>query len=177
MRWPYLHGICLRQVDAQVGLLIGNGNARALEPLKSSKVEVKDPMQLGLCLYVWVDGPLGCESDGASRRGDIELAKQFKKFYELEFSDSIVDATAQMSREDLKAVEIIEQTAVLNYYQMELAWKSQHPLLPTKRALVEHRLKPLKKRLSRDPDLFRKYLSFIDDCLHKGYCEKVQTAH
>ena len=41
------------------------------------------------------------------------------------------------------------------------------------RALAEHRLKLLKKRLCRDPDLFGKYSSVIDDYLYKGYCEKV----
>ncbi|PFX12930.1 hypothetical protein AWC38_SpisGene23034 [Stylophora pistillata] len=32
--WPHLHDICLPQVDAQVGLLIGNDNARALKPIE-----------------------------------------------------------------------------------------------------------------------------------------------
>ena len=92
-------------------------------------------------------------------RRNIQLEKQFKKFCELEFSDSIVDATAQMSREDLKAVEIMEQTTVLNvnHYQMELPWKSRQPSLPNNRALADHRLKLLKKRLCRDPDLFGTY--------------------
>lgn len=127
-----------------------------------------------------MNGPLGHESDGASRtakliRGDIQLEKQFKKFCKLEFSNSIVDATAQMSSEDLKAVEIMEQTTLLNvnHYQMELPWKSQQTSLPNNRALAGHRLKLLRKRLCRDPDLFGKYSTVIDDYLRKGYCEKV----
>ena len=150
-----------------------------LNQLKSIKVEVKDCAVR--TVFEWtVNGSLGLESDGASRtanliRGDIHLEKQFKKFCELEFSDSIVDATAQMSREDLKAVDIMEQTTVLNvnHYQMEFPWKSRQPSLLNNRALAEHRLKLLKKRLCRDSDLFGKYLKFIDDYLHKGYCEKV----
>ena len=34
LRWPHLHGICLPQVGAKVGLLIGNDNARVLEPIE-----------------------------------------------------------------------------------------------------------------------------------------------
>lgn len=179
-RWPHLHGICLPQVDAQVGLLIGNDNARALEPIEIRQSRGEGPYAVRTVFGWTVNGPLGRESDGASRtanliKGDIQLEKQFKKFCEQEFSDSIVDATAQMSREDLKAIEIMEQTTVLNvnHYQMELPWKSQQPSLPNNRALAEHRLKLLKKRLCRDPDLFGKYSSVIDDYLHKGYCERV----
>ena len=180
VRWPHLNGICLPQVDAQVGFLIGNDNARALEPIEIRQSRGEGPYAVQTVFGWTVNGPLGCESDGSSRtvnliRGDIQLEKQFKKFCELEFSDSIVDPTAQMSREDLKAVKIMEQTTVLNvnHYQMELPWKSQQPSLPNNRALAEHRLKLLRKTLCRDPDLFGKYLSVIDDYLHKGYCEKV----
>ena len=177
---PVSNGICLPQVDAQVGLLIGSDNARTLEPIEIRQSRGEGPYAVRTVFGWTVNGPLGRKSDGASRtanliRGDIQLEKQFKKFCEQEFSDSIVDATAQMSREDLKAVEIMEQTTVLNvnHYQMELPWKLQQPSLPNNTALAEQRLKLLKKRLCRDPNLFGKYSSVIDDYLHKGYCEKV----
>ena len=90
-------------------------------------------------------------------------------------SVTIVNATSQMFRDDLKAVETIKQTNVMNVnqYHMELPWKSQQPLLPNNRALAEHRFKLLRKRLCRDPDLFGKYSSVIDYFLSKGYYEKV----
>ena len=114
-------------MDAQVGLLIGSDNARALEPIEIRQSRGEGPYAIQTVFGWTVNGLLGRESDGASRtanliRGDIQLEKQFKKFCELEFSDSIVDATAQMSRENLKAVDIMEQITVLNvnHYQMEL---------------------------------------------------------
>lgn len=54
--------------------------------------------------------------------------------------------------------------------------ESQQSSLPNNRALAEHRLKLLGKRLGRDPDLFGKYSNVIDDHLRKGYCEKVPVS-
>ena len=84
-----------------------------------------------------------------------------------------------MSREDLKAVEIMERTTVLNedHYRIELPWKSQQPSLPNNRALAEHRLKLLRKRFCRDPDLFGKYSSVIDDHLLQVIVKRFQIAH
>jgi len=39
--------------------------------------------------------------------------------------------------------------------------------------LAEHRLKLLRRRLAKDPDLFQKYSAFIDNLLHRAYARKV----
>ena len=65
-----------------------------------------------------MNGPLGRESNMARHttnfiRRDAQLEKQFKKFCEMEFSDSIVDTTTQMPRDDVKDIETMEQSTVL----------------------------------------------------------------
>ena len=79
----------------------------------------------------------------------------------------------QMSKDDHKAVAIMEQTAVLNgnHYAMVLPWKS--PLLPNDRVMALHRLMLLKKRFHKDPGFFSKYSQAMDDHLLKGYTEQV----
>ena len=64
----------------------------------------------------------------------------------------------QLSKDDHKAVAIMEQTAVQsgNQYTMALPWKSP-PLLPNDRVMALHRLMLLKKRFHKDPGLFSKY--------------------
>ena len=42
--------------------------------------------------------------------------------------------------------------------------------------MVEHRLKLLKRRLSRDPELRSKYKDCMEDLLKKGYALKAQPA-
>ena len=65
----------------------------------------------------------------------------------------------QLSKDDHKAVAIMEQTSVLsgNHYAMALPWKSSTPLLPNDRVMALHRLMLLKKRFHKDPGLFSKY--------------------
>ena len=41
--------------------------------------------------------------------------------------------------------------------------------MPNNKPLVERRLKPLKKRLDKDPMLMKKYSEFIEDLLKRGY--------
>ncbi|PFX15931.1 hypothetical protein AWC38_SpisGene19831 [Stylophora pistillata] len=88
VRWPHLHGICLPQVDAQVGLLLGNDNAKALEPIEIRQSRGEGPYAVRTVFGWTVNGPLGRESDGASHsanliRGDTQQEKQFKRFCEL----------------------------------------------------------------------------------------------
>lgn len=72
-----------------------------------------------------MNDPLGRERTGGNHtdnlmKWDFQLEEQFKRFCNQEFSDSIV--AMQMSKDDHKAVAIMEQTAVLNgnHYAMAL---------------------------------------------------------
>ena len=47
------------------------------------------------------------------------------------------------------------------------------PELPNNKSLAEHRLKLLKRRLTKDPLLHGKYTEFMDDLLRKGYAKRV----
>ena len=161
-------------MEAQVGLLIGNDNPKALEPREIKQSRRKGPFAVRTVFGWTINGPLGRESTGGSHtvnlvKGDIELEEQFKRFCNQEFSDSTADTAMQMSEDDHKAVAIMEQTAVLNgnYYTMALPWKSPPPLLPNDRVIALHRLMLLKKRFHKDPGLFSKYSQVMDDHLHK----------
>ena len=57
----------------------------------------------------------------------------------------------QMSRDDQKAVKIMEQTMILNgsHYVMELPWKSYPSLLPNDRVMALQRLNVSEKEISQ----------------------------
>ena len=59
------------------------------------------------------------------------------------------------------------------HYEIALPWRYSPSSLPNNRVLAEHRLKLLRRRLAKDPDLFQKYSSFIDNLLDKDYARKV----
>ena len=80
-----------------------------------------------------------------------------------------------MSMEDHKATKIIEDTIskVDSYYQIGLLWKQEDPSLPFNRIVAEARLRHLKRRFYRDPDLEAKYRAVIEEYVNKGYARKL----
>ena len=56
---------------------------------------------------------------------------------------------------------------------MGLLWKSPNPTLPDNRVSAVARLKHLRERLQRDPELLMKYRKVMDDYLAKGYAVKL----
>ncbi|XP_078352443.1 uncharacterized protein LOC144637184 [Oculina patagonica] len=69
----------------------------------------------------------------------------------------------------------METTAVLKegHYEIALPWRCPPLCLPNNKLLAEHRLRLLRRRLSRDQDLFQKYSAFIDNLLDKASARKV----
>ncbi|XP_067021321.1 uncharacterized protein [Acropora muricata] len=80
-----------------------------------------------------------------------------------------------MSVEDHKALKIINNTIWFadGHYQMGLLWKHEDPHLPFNRSLAETRLKALKGRFRRSPELEMKYRSVINDYIAKGYARQL----
>ena len=62
---------------------------------------------------------------------------------------------------------------VNGHYQLAIPWRDIQPCLPNNRSVAEHRLKHLKRKLSRDVGLCKKYTNFIDDLMVKYYARKV----
>ena len=93
----------------------------------------------------------------------------------MEFNDAFFDNKREMSLDDKRALEIMETSAVLKegHYEIALPWRYSPSCLLNNRVLAEHRLKLLRRRLAKDPDLFQKYSAFIDNLLDKDYARKV----
>ena len=69
-----------------------------------------------------------------------------------------------MSKEDKLALSIMKKSICFKegHYQIDLPWKDDVPCLPNNLATAEHRLKLLRRRLLRNPDLHSKYSAFMD---------------
>ena len=59
----------------------------------------------------------------------------------VKFNDSIADASTQMSREDRRAMEMMEQSIKLvdGHYRMDLPWRAHPSSLPENKPLAEHK--------------------------------------
>ena len=178
-RWPHLKGVRIAEIDARVGLLIGHDVPKALEPKEVKESQDGGPYATRILLGWAINGPLG-RNGNASRtsnfiRRDNELAHMFQRFCNMEFNYSLLDNKREMSLDDKTALEIMESSAVLKegHYEIALPWRYSPSCLPNNRVLAEHRLKLLRRRLAKDPDLFQKYSAFIENLLDKDYARKV----
>ena len=178
-RWSHLKGIRIAEIDARVGLLIGHDVPKALEPKEVKESQDGGPYATRTLLGWAINGPLGRNGNGARTtnfiRRDAELDHMFQRFCNMEFNDSLLDNTKEMSLDDKRALEIMESSAVHKegHYEIALPWRYSPSCLPNNRVQAEHRLKLLRRRFVKDPDLFQKYSSFIDNLLDKDYARQV----
>ena len=178
-QWPHLQEIDIRDVDADVGLLIGSDVPRALEPREIKSGNYGEPYATRTDLGWVVNGPL--RKCGNSRRTanlittDVELNKQFEKYCSMEFNDSYYDTKVTMSQEDKKALPKMKSSIQLKggHYEIALPWREGCPAIPDNRSMVENRLQHLKKRLAKEPILLETYTAFVEDLLQKGFARRV----
>ena len=80
------------------------------------------------------------------------------------------------SREDRLALKIMKDSIkiVNGHFQLPLLWRHKNVFLPDNRAMAEKRLESLKRRLSKDESLHKKYAGVMQDYIEKGYAEKVR---
>ncbi|KAK3746525.1 hypothetical protein QZH41_016739, partial [Actinostola sp. cb2023] len=92
-----------------------------------------------------------------------------------EFNDTRDNINKAMSQEDVRALQVMEETAKLvnGYYEVALPWRVYPPNLSNNKVLAERRLAMLKKRLTKDEELHRKYSEFMQTLSGKGYAQKV----
>jgi hypothetical protein len=180
-RWPHLNGIRLEHINAEVGLLIGNDNIKALEPDEIRRAENGGPYAVRTQFGWALNGPLGRHHSSDARRSsnfiktNVGLPKQFERFCNREFNDSIDKGKLQFSQDDHKAYSIMKETSRLNdgHYDIALPWRKEEPCLPNNKLLARHCLNVLKKKLTKNQELFQKYSEFIGNLLSMGYAEKV----
>ena len=142
-RWPHLSGIQLPKVDANVGLLIGSDAPEVLEPK-----EVRPSSQGGpyatRTVFGWVvNGPLGrvqssCTSTANFIKADLELNEQFRSYCNREFNDSVYTCEPSLSQNDKRALEIMNETAILmnGHYEIALPWKNDPPGLDNNKVIA-----------------------------------------
>ena len=80
-----------------------------------------------------------------------------------------------LSREDMRAVDILEKTTTLNdgHYETGLLWRREDIQLPNNRRETEMRLRSLKRKFHKDPNLEEKYRTTMNDYVAKGYALKL----
>ena len=105
-----------------------------------------------------LNGPMGRFGQSSKQRHYIRIgqsedliSKLLDQFFNFEFSESLADLKIGMSQEDKKALSVFEESVHSKdgQYEVEIPWKNYPPCLPNNSPVAEHRLKLLKKKLTR----------------------------
>ena len=182
-QWSYLRSIKLPSIESdKVDLLIGNDVPKALEPKQVKQSQDGGPYAIKTVLGWTINGPLGPERKNCTKTptvnridANVLLSEQFRKYCDLEFNDTRIHDDRTMSQEDVKALNVMEDSAKIvdGHYQIALPWRNYPPDLPNNKVDAEHRLKSLKNRLIKDERLHKNYTSFMEDLVKKGHAQKV----
>lgn len=181
-RWPHLKGVPFPEVERKkISVLIGTGVQEAFIPLEVRQGKSNEPFA--------IRSNLGWSVLGGASKGrpceklcsnyicgeDVTLGHQLEEFWKVESYGIQKTEIEPMSVEDKRAMKVIEDTISKEegHYQMGLLWKKENPQLPYNRMLAEARLRSLKGRLTRDPELLNRYKTAIEGHLAKGHARKL----
>ena len=116
-RWPYLKGIELPRIEAEIGLLIGSDVPEALQPKETRESKNAGPFATRTNLGWVINGPLGRDKPKVPSANFVQahttLDQQFQEFCNREFNDLFYDSKPSMSLNHKKALDIMEETVKL----------------------------------------------------------------
>lgn len=141
-KWPYLDGVDVPHIQADVELLIGTNPSKWLEPWEVVNSHGNGPYAIRT-LWGWViNAPLQgsseeqCESGHPTatvNRISIErLEELLNKQYNHDFNETTSGDKEEMSRDDLKFMEIMKESVKLQdgHYSLKLPFKKEEISLP-----------------------------------------------
>ena len=117
-RWPHLSNIQIDQIDAEVGLLIGSDVPMELEAREIKRSQDGGPYATRTVFGWVINGPLGRASTTPLTANfvvaaDVNVDEQFENFCNLEFNDVNQSNKPNLSREDHRALDIMNSSAKL----------------------------------------------------------------
>ncbi|KAK7906758.1 hypothetical protein WMY93_015370 [Mugilogobius chulae] len=189
-KWSYLSSIKLYEVDSNVDLLIGTDAPKVLEPWELINSQCNGPYAVRTRVGWVINGPLragdsegsgvrtGCTVVTANRISVEHLENMLMQQYNHDFNEKTYDVQLEMSREDVKFMNIMKETTVLKdgHYCIDLPFRVENPVLPNNRCAALQRLQSLKRRFERDGTFKDQYTDFLNNMLEQGYAEKVPAS-
>lgn len=134
-QWPHLKGVKLHDIDAEVDLLIGTDAANVLEPWELINSVDGGPYAVRTKVGWVINGPLpmgshsksknNCHPVTANRISVEHLKEMLVKQYNRDFIEKSSEEKLEMSTEDIKFMNIVNNSAKLveNHYHIDLPFK------------------------------------------------------
>ena len=138
-------------VDADVGLLLASDVPEVLDPLEVKHSQGGGPYALRTSFGWAITGPLTpyryvSRASSFLVSVDTELRQLAKDFYNRDFDESIADDQTELSQEEHRCMERMNQSTELKsgFYVIALPFKDRQHLIPNNRVQAEQRAMLLK---------------------------------
>ncbi|XP_037620552.1 uncharacterized protein LOC119485230 [Sebastes umbrosus] len=182
-KWPYLSKVHIPSIKANVDLLIGTNAPKILEPWEVINSCGNGPYAIRTVLGWVVNGPLignsgtleaGLPSANVNRISVCKLEEMLTKQYNHDFNERS-EEEKERSREDLKFLETVEHSAVLQdgKYCLKLPLKSKEVYLPNNFVVAKQSIQGLRKRFLNNKHLHQEYAGYMNALISKTYAEPV----
>lgn len=182
-KWPYLEEVQIKDIDADVELLIGVDVPKAMEPWQIINSQGNGPYAVRTLLGWVVNGPLnssavdqhGRPMASVNRISVEKLETLLMKQYQHDFPEKEYEEKPQMSVEDTRFMHMMSQEATLkdNHYYLPLPLRNRDVVMPNNYQLAEQRAQYLVKKFQNNVTFAEDYKTFMKDIITKGYAEKV----
>lgn len=181
-RWPYLSGVQLTAIDADIEMLIGMNVPKAMEPWHVINSRGKGPYAVKTKLGWVVNDPLsscsamepGSRSATINRISIKNLKDLLVRQYNQDFPENEHEAK-EMSCEDRRFMDIATSSVVLKkqHDHLPLPFRDEDVVMPNNYEMAAQRTVNLARRFKRDSAYATEYKTFMNKVLNKGYAEKV----
>ncbi|KAK0149192.1 hypothetical protein N1851_010280 [Merluccius polli] len=178
--WSYLDHINVPEIPAEVELLIGTNASQLMEPWEVVNSQKDGPFAIKTLLG-WVVSGSGktCKANSDSVSVNLvsveSLELLLKKQYEHDFNERDAEDKVEMSREEARFIEIMEQSVKLQdgHYSLKLPFKTKEVALPNNHCVALQRLTSLKRKMERNEKFHQEYTKFLEDVISNGFAEMV----
>ena len=184
--WPHLKDVYLPQIEAGIGLLIGNSVADVYTPLEVVTGPRGTPYAartaIGWIVWSVVRGrvPDSMVASFPVHRAEVTAVEDLQKLDQLidhDFPEKTTEEKTEPSCQDRRFMKIVSNSIRQGpdgHYEVELPFKKDGIYLPDNKYMALQRMESLKRRMKRDPHQFQKhYTSFMKEMIEKGYAEPV----
>lgn len=184
-QWPYLKDIKIHEIDSGIDLLIGTNASKVLEPWELVNSQGDGPYAVRTLLGWVIYGPLrgdksirdenGCPAAAVNRISIVNLEELLVKQYNHDFSEGTSKETEEMSREDVKFLDIVNRSAKVTdgHYCLDLPFTQEKPSMPNNRCIAVQRIQSLKRKFAKNKKFHDEYTSFLTEMIVNGYAEVV----
>ena len=168
---------------AQVDVLIGSNCPRALEPLQVASDESCPLIAVRLTHGWTIFGSVGGEPTHSIinhriSHSEILAPDSLMRMFEHEFNECASGPDELgTSVEDRKFLEIVENNISFDdtHYVIPLPLKNSSIEMPNNRSQAHQRLMWQRKKMVRDAGYHKDYVTFVNNLIDKGYCEKAPS--